>query len=254
VHASIRVEVRFSPAATALISTIRKVITTAALGLSVSSHAYAESLKPASPPQAIPGDMLFRIFDGDKAVGTLTVNVAGNDASRIVVTKSQLTIKRFLLTATVNRRTEEHWTNGQFISLSAEFNSAGTLGTTNKKLDVNRNADGTLTAVANTKIHSLPANAVPMTLWGPPVLHDGVFFNATDGGKTSVTITSGIHERQIVTFQDRTCEAKQVQTDGQEKDKFEIWLDFDGTLCGLHQKSALADLRYIRETNINASK
>ncbi len=212
-----------------------------------SINAYAAPTLDAPSPPSSSADQQFRVLDGDEPVGTFVVRVLEDGMSRTVVTTSQITIKRLLLKATVDRRIEERWSGDRFVSLSADFRSTGTLGTSHKKLDVSRNPDGTLEAVFNGESHSLPEAAVPMTFWGPPVLREGIFFDATKGGQVTVKMAPAGDGATALTYEGQACEAKQVRTEGAENEEFIIWLTADGSMRGLRQDSALADLRYVRE-------
>jgi len=219
--------------------------------LCMSGEVDADSL--ARPPDApISADMRFRILEGDTAVGTFTIHISGDDKSMVVVSISHLSVKRLLLQASLNRRVEEHWSEGRFDSLSADLQTSGTLGSSHKTLNVSRNPDGTLSARYNAESHSLPSVALPMTLWGPRVLHDGVFFDAAKGELINVKIAPAEKTAPALTYEGRVCEAKRVETDSPEDGQFVIWLDSDGTLCGLRQRSALVDLRYEREASASA--
>jgi Family of unknown function (DUF6134) len=217
--------------------------------LAICVQAQADSPAPAASPSALPwpAESKFRILDGDKAVGTSLIQISGDRSSFVVKTTTHVSIERFLIKALIDEQVDEHWVRDRLESLSSDMQTNGVFGASHKTLSVSRTPEGALVAKTGDGSHTLPADAVPLTFWGAPVLHDGAFFDISDGQLLSVQTAPGGTGVASVTYQGRKCIAKQVSVDGPQKTQFVIWLDFDGSLCGLRQHVALDDMTYERQ-------
>jgi hypothetical protein len=220
---------------------------TAALGICM--PAQAEAPLPAAAQAALPwpADIRFRILDGDKAVGESLTHIAGDRDSFVVTTTTRVSAETLLLKAVVEERLEERWVKGRFESLSSDVRTSGVFGTSHKTLAVSRTAEGALKATTGDGSHALPADAVPLTFWGAPVVHDGAFFDIADGQLAKVLIAPAGSGAGSRSYQGRSCVPQQMLVDGPQKTQMTVWLDSDGSLCGLRQHTPFTDLSYERQ-------
>jgi hypothetical protein len=190
----------------------------------------------------------FRIIDGDKPVGELWLRFARVGDELTVERKQTMSISRMMIKASLSQTSTEHWLQDRFTGISTSTELKSTIKDESKTLQLSRAADGKLAGKSATDTVSLPADALPLSLWNAAMIRDGSYFDPADGKLGKLVQKPGaIKDKAPAGTDTAACKASELEVTGADKktSRVLVWLSDAGKVCTMRFFSPMGTLDYV---------
>lgn len=208
----------------------------AALSAALAAAVLLTALPGVAAAQAPARSLTYDILMGDDPIGTERVRIEPQGDRTKVTVAATTKVKVLFLNFHYDHKREEVWKGGVLESMTATTDDDGTP----HSLSVAR-ADGGYRLTVDGKVETVPANALPLTLWTPDVLAHPLLLSVIDGDRYAVS--SRNVGMETVQAGGRAVEAAHHRIDGGvERD---LWYGADGTLLKTRFKRSGYDITYV---------
>jgi hypothetical protein len=207
---------------------------------------------PAVPaPKWVPDDgerIRYQIFDDDKPVGALDFDFSRPDASTLIIDRrQQLTIKRFMITATLEAESRQQIVSEQLVSFASQSTLESTLKDMSRSLSLTRSDDGALVGESADAPITLPESMSPLILWSRDALRSGTYFSADDGSLIELSVDADADNSAMPPkYRGPECAGLgfAMLADGKRAEGI-AWTDAAGRICALRFETELGPLDYV---------
>lgn len=173
-------------------------------------------------------DLRFFVLRNADQIGTVTMQIRRDGSSTVAHTKTHIQVKLGFVTLYRYDQTQtEHWTDGHFVSLSANTDDNGTPHQVSAKAehdDVSVDADGETKKLAPTMI--------PASLWNPMLLIQTTALNPQDGSVLKLHAVDRGEDRLRVAG--NMIDAHHYSIEGTQPQ--DVWYDSDHRLVKMEMR------------------
>jgi hypothetical protein len=193
----------------------------------------------AATAQAAPSQVLsYTYFKGDEPIGRETVSITGAGGQAIVQVTTDTRVKVLFLDFHYHHQRTETWVDGRLERLVADTDDDGSI----HHIEVHPDG-GAVHAVADGKAEELPADALPLTLWGKVILDRPVLYSIIDAQPYKVTVTRIGTEPLRLGGREVTTEHYRMTGDVER----DLWYGADGMLVKAAFERRGYRIRVVRE-------
>ncbi|WP_428312711.1 DUF6134 family protein [Hydrocarboniphaga sp.] len=190
----------------------------------------------------------FRIIDGDKPVGELMLRFSRSGETLSVERQQTMSVSRMMIKATLTQTSKEQWSQDRLLGISTRTELKSTIKDESKSLQLSRAADGKLSGNSGKDAVSLPADALPLSLWNEAMTRDGRYFDPADGKLGTLQRKTGAIEDAAPAGTD-TAACKPVElaiTNAEKKtSRVLVWRSGSGKVCTMRFFSPMGTLDYV---------
>jgi hypothetical protein len=191
------------------------------------------------------------IYDGTKPAGSLQITFERPDPSTLLIKRhQQMTIKRMLISAKLEQRSQQRIVDGRFTSFNSTTSLKSTIKDMDATLEVSRAADGTLAGKSTGKPLGLPADSQPLAMWSIDALRDGPYFDPGEGKPAKLTVKRSQPVAALPpSYKGRPCTSSSELTvvTPEKTSGGTVWYDGRGKICAMRFQSELGALDYVEK-------
>lgn len=244
---------------------MKKIVSAAMLlgGLGMTAAAIADSATTPEPQPISDGDqatqmwtpedgeqILFRIKDGRKTIGELTLDFSYDDDGVLHIEReNHFTASRFFMSFSMDQSMKSEWRGDKLIYLKNDMAFDTPMGDQDFTFEAAEGQYGDLEAQTEAGPRIIPGDAYPETFWNEGFLQKDRFFRAYLGSETTPRFRKAGVDYVTIDGEDVSCTRYDVTTQNMQGEDTtnQYWYEENGRLCQMAFTNPAGTFVYERE-------